>query len=213
MRDFSLIRVIKGAKKGKVLPCSSDQRLLIGSDEDQCDLLLQGEEVSPVHASVFFDPVNRLFGVRDMSDQGMILEDGLPFPREATIHIPEGTILYLGSRDQAIILGSKNSTSYGTQILPKGTLIREKYIIESKPLQICGGMMYNGIRIRDGDSSAGQNPVIGPEGQNSSSEDRVHIFCTIREAHKPYDSYPVPEEAGSLLEIVNEYDVIFFVYD
>ena len=210
-RDFSLIRVIKGVKKGGILPCTRDQRLYIGSDPKKCDMVLEQKGVSPVHASVFFDPVNRLFGVKDLSDQGMVLEDGLDFPTERTIHIPEGTILYLGSEDQAIMLGSKDATSYMTNILPQGTLIREKYIIESQPLQILNGMMYNGIRLTGGDTPSEDNPAVLQEDFSSPLNEPVRIYCTLRDPYKSQNQIPELEGNIPILEVVNEYDVIFYI--
>ena len=210
-RDFSLIRVIKGVKKGGIFPCTRGRQFFIGSDAKQCDMVLEDKGVSPVHASVFYDPVNRLFGVKDLSDLGMLLEDGLVFPTGRTIHIPEGTILYLGSEDQAIMLGGKDTTSYETNILPKGTLIREKYIIESQPLQILDGMMYNGIRLTGGDTSSEDYTAAGEKDFSAPLGEPVRIYCAARDTYRPYNQIPELEGTIPILEVVNEYNVIFYI--
>ena len=209
-RDFSLIHVLKGDKKGTVIPCTIDQSLYIGSDEEACHLILRGQGIHPLHAYAFFDPVNRLFGVRDLSDGGTMLEGGAFLPGDRTVHIPEGTILYLGSRDQAIMMGSKNAVSYASCLLPPGTLIRNRYMLVNKPLQISGGMMYNGIRFP---YDKQEEDPSDPEKKESLARDSIHIYCLKRERYIPYQESPDIRGLIPVHEIINEYENVFFVIE
>ena len=71
--------------------------------------------------------------------------------------------------------------------------------------------MYNGIRLTGGDSSSEDNPAAGQEDFSTPLAEPVRIYCVARDIYRPHNQIPELEGTIPILEVVNEYDVIFYI--
>ena len=87
---------IQGAFSGANVPVMPGDVLVIGSDAKQCNLVIQGAEVSPVHIKITFDGVN--FQANDCSAAGTYDMQKGRLPKGQTVTLSAGTYLQMGTR-------------------------------------------------------------------------------------------------------------------
>lgn len=96
---------IKGYLLGKIIRIRPDQRVLLGRDASQCDILLMGDMVSRVHCSICFDGKKGKYIVNDLSTNGILVDQKYMLKKRQNIELQPGSQLFIGSEDNVICLG------------------------------------------------------------------------------------------------------------
>lgn len=86
---------IQGAFSGANVPVVPGDVLVIGSDSRQCNLVIQGPEVSPVHIKISFNGVN--FQVTDCSGAGTFDMQRGRLPKGSPVTLNSGAYLQVGT--------------------------------------------------------------------------------------------------------------------
>ena len=79
--DAGAIIGIKGYLIGKIIRLKPEQRVLLGRDASQCDVVLSGDMVSRVHCSICYDGKKKTYIVNDLSTNatsiGRLIDDDI----------------------------------------------------------------------------------------------------------------------------------------
>lgn len=86
---------VQGEFAGANIPVESGNSLLIGTDASQCNLVIQGAQISPVHLKVEYN--NGMFSVVDYSESGTFNLQGGQLPKNQTVSLASGVYLQLGT--------------------------------------------------------------------------------------------------------------------
>jgi len=98
------IIVVKGARVGKHYPVRPWEKILIGRDETQCDIVIPTNTVTRVHCEVYYDPGRKMYVVTDMSKNGIILNNEFLLPKNKECDVAPGSTLMIGSTQDIIVL-------------------------------------------------------------------------------------------------------------
>lgn len=96
------IRFLSGEHMGKILHLRGD--VIIGSAPGKAHVVIQDGTVSGQHCVVRFNPNTGNYEVRDLSKNGVYLQNGVRLQHGTYMACARGTVLYLGSRNQQISL-------------------------------------------------------------------------------------------------------------
>lgn len=103
--DMGAIIGEKGHLIGKIIRLRPNQRVLLGRDAAQCDILIKGDMVSRVHCSIQYNGKNRQYTVCDLSSNGILVNQKYMLEKRKETQVPSGSKLYIGSEDNIICLG------------------------------------------------------------------------------------------------------------
>ncbi len=103
--DMGAIIGVKGYLVGKIIRLRKNQRVLLGRDASQCDILLKGDMVSRVHCSIQYNGQTHAYSVCDLSTNGILVDKKYMLEKRKETQIPSGSQLYIGSEDNIICLG------------------------------------------------------------------------------------------------------------
>lgn len=85
---------IQGEFAGANIPLDNGD-LVIGTDASQCNLVIQGQQISPVHLRVEYR--GGMFNVIDYSSTGTFNLQGGQLPKNQSVSLASGTYLQLGT--------------------------------------------------------------------------------------------------------------------
>ena len=103
--DAGAIIGIKGYLIGKIIRLKPEQRVLLGRDASQCDVVLSGDMVSRVHCSICYDGKKKTYIVNDLSTNGILVDRKYMLKKRQNTELPTGSQLVIGSEDNIICLG------------------------------------------------------------------------------------------------------------
>lgn len=86
---------VQGEFAGANIPLDNGAALLIGTDASQCNLVIHGAQVSPVHLKVEFR--GGMFTVTDLSQAGTFNLQGGQLPNNQPVTLASGTYLQIGT--------------------------------------------------------------------------------------------------------------------
>ena len=108
-REFGRVIVIKGTMVGKNYRIRPNERILIGRDESQCDIIIPSGTVTHVHCELFYEPEREMYIVKDMSKNGTLVDEKYRLPKNELVDIPPGSTLMIGSTKDVIVLDYPDS--------------------------------------------------------------------------------------------------------
>ena len=103
--EYGAIIGSKGELASKIIRFQPDERLQIGRDDSQCDVVLLDSRISRVHLEMIFDTKDRKYKVTDHSSNGTIVDGKYKLVKHKETVISSGSKLWLGSSENEIILG------------------------------------------------------------------------------------------------------------
>ena len=92
------IYFMEGRLRGVSFPVRGE--VVIGSDSKRVVIALSDERISPVHCKIAFNAETGCYVVRDISEQGVYLQDESRLEKDAVVSCNRGTVLSLGSKAQ-----------------------------------------------------------------------------------------------------------------
>lgn len=100
------VRMLSGQYAGSEIRLKPDERIVIGREPKQCDLICASEQVSRVHLSITYRIVGGKgeYFVKDMSTNGTISSKTGKLPKEQEVKQPVGAVLTLGKSSESIQL-------------------------------------------------------------------------------------------------------------
>lgn len=96
------IRFLSGVYAGKTMGLQGD--VIIGSAPGKAHVVIQDNMVSGQHCVIHFNRNTGNYEVRDLSKNGVYLQNGVRLQPGTYMACARGTVLYLGSRNQQICL-------------------------------------------------------------------------------------------------------------
>ena len=185
------LRFLKGDQAGRVIPCPETDDFFLGSDEDAVDFVVSGEDICPVHLSVRYDSLYHMYAVKDYSSEGTYMDNDVQIPPQEMVYLPEGSILYVGGSDTAILLGDPSASAYLDESLPEGCMIRSHYMITGAGELLSRGLVYPGLDLTDGT--------------------RVDIYCERRVEGRDYSRIHSVPGTIKIYEVLCETELIFYI--
>lgn len=96
------IQFLSGEYAGKMVGLSGE--VILGSEQGKVHIVLRDNMVSRQHCVIRFNSMTGNYEVRDLSKNGVFLQNGVRLQQGVTMACARGTVLYLGSRNQQICL-------------------------------------------------------------------------------------------------------------
>ncbi len=92
---------LSGMYAGQDIPLAANEELLIGRDNNLCNLILDqnADKISRKHCSITFDPLRNAYMVTDYSSNGTYIDGGNRFVANMGTQVQRGTIIALGNRE------------------------------------------------------------------------------------------------------------------
>ena len=106
-------------------------------------------QVDPARIKVDYESENQLYIVTDLSDTGLYLDNGVRLPKDHPVYLQEGTILFIGSRQNACMLGSAGGFSAIGPHLPPGTILRKNYYLSRELASGKDSTVYQAVSVLD----------------------------------------------------------------
>lgn len=99
-----VLRGLAGAYSGGTITLQPGETVLLGSDAAACNIILEGEDVSPRHCSVVFDRKQNLYLVTDMSQKGTYTNGSRRLAAKSETSLERNSLLVLGSDENIFML-------------------------------------------------------------------------------------------------------------
>lgn len=96
---------VKGELTGKYFRFLPHEKVLIGKDKTQCDLCLSDARISRIHCEVYFNADKKCYSVKDVSKNGVVLDNKAKLKKDVLTDVPPGSHLFIGSTDDEVVLG------------------------------------------------------------------------------------------------------------
>ncbi len=103
--EFGTIIGVKGVLLGKYIRFKPDERVLLGRDSAQCDVVVPGIHISGVHMELRFDRKTGRYVVTDKSRNGVVLNEKFKLVKNTPTEVERGSHLLIGDTENEIVLG------------------------------------------------------------------------------------------------------------
>lgn len=98
--------LLKAEGKSRMWRIEADRKIHLGRSAEDCEISIQGNDISRIHCEISYDSSKRVFLVTDLSANGTFTESGL-IGRERTASISAGEKIYLATRQFELLLDTK----------------------------------------------------------------------------------------------------------
>lgn len=96
---------VRGQYAGFDFEIEPGEEIVLGRDEEFCDVTFDSQKISRRHCGIRYDELTGCYQVIDYSLTGTILSNGKVVHSGSYVVVHPGTVLYLGSEEEAIRLG------------------------------------------------------------------------------------------------------------
>ncbi len=103
--EIGAIIGIKGELIGQYIRFRPNERLLIGRDHAQCDVLMHSPFVSSVHCEIWYDSSRKAYIVTDKSKNGVVVDSKYKLNRNEPTEVAPGSHLMIGDTENEVVLG------------------------------------------------------------------------------------------------------------
>lgn len=94
-----------GRCNGKEVEMKDGERISLGRNSKECQIVVNGAKVSRVHCRIAYQAQDDCYLVKDCSANGTFLMDGGRISSDRYESVPSGTCICLGNREQIFQLG------------------------------------------------------------------------------------------------------------
>lgn len=76
----------------------------IGRDPRYCNIVLQNVRVSREHCKIWYDNDKHMYAVKDCSENGVFIEDGLRIKKDIPIYLKPQSVIYIATIENSFKL-------------------------------------------------------------------------------------------------------------
>lgn len=88
---------ISGQYEGASIDICGGERIVLGRDGEQCNLIITEQGISRKHCEIAYDAYNRQYQVTDYSTNGVFLGNGVRLTKGMTTNLDPGTVIQMGN--------------------------------------------------------------------------------------------------------------------